>query len=255
MLEVKNLYFSYGTQANLTDINFSVKKGAISALIGANGSGKSTLLKCCMNFLKPKSGEVYIDGEPSLDKPPYWMAKKVAYVPQASSPVFAFSVFESVIMGRSIFMNGRFKFKKSDEEAAIRAMEIVGIIDLKDRIMTNLSGGQRQLVLIARSIAQDANLMIFDEPTAALDFNNQILFWQIIKKISKSDKSILVCTHEPNHALWFCSEFIALKNGKLIKKGEISSKFDEELFLEIYNRKAHIRSIGNLQLILPKIDS
>lgn len=254
MIEVKNVRFSYGKTEILKGVNFKLAKNRLCALLGSNGSGKSTLFNCCMNFLHPKSGEIYINGEFSLDKKPRWMSQNIAFVAQQNSGIFAFSVFEIVLMGRSPFMSNLLH-KKSDIEISKNALDLVGIYHLKDKTITNLSGGERQLVFIARAIAQSCPIIMLDEPTSALDFKNQILFWEIITKI-KDNSTILVCTHEPNHALWFCDEIIGLKKGDIITHGTASQTLNEKNLSLIYDKECKILCDNcgekNIKFIAPK---
>lgn len=254
MIEVKKLRFSYGKNEILKGVSFQIPKNRLCALLGSNGSGKSTLFNCCMNFLRPKSGEIYINGEFSLNKNPAWMAKNVSFVAQQNSGVFAFSVLEVVLMGRSPFMRG-FIHKNLDIKIAKDALNLVGIYHLKDKIITNLSGGERQLVFIARAIAQNCPVIMLDEPTSALDFRNSLVFWEIITKI-KNKSTILVCTHEPNHALWFCDEIVALKKGEIIASGEAKKTLNEANLAQIYDKKCQIltdySNDKNIKFITPQ---
>ncbi|WP_297575478.1 ABC transporter ATP-binding protein [uncultured Campylobacter sp.] len=238
MIDVKELSFSYGKKSVLNSVSFSCKNNQLYCLLGANGSGKSTLFKCIMNFLKPNGGTIEINREDITDKTHAWMARQISYVAQQSNPTFSFTVLEIVLMGRALELRGGLFHKKEDIELACNALERVGIIHLKDKIAMNLSGGQRQLVFIARAIVQNAPIMILDEPTSALDFKNQILFYKIVKEISKT-KTVIVCTHDPNHALWFGDEIIGLKEGRVLfvtKPQEMS----EELLFELYDKKCKL---------------
>lgn len=277
MIDVKNLSFSYENRqkksnktAILKSVNFSLKKYKLCALLGSNGSGKSTLLKCLMNFLRPQTGEIYINNEPSINKTPEQMASLIAYTPQNSGTYFDFSAFEVVLSGRARFMRG-LKFSKTDHKIAQMALINVGAYELKNKAITTLSGGERQLVFIARSLAQQTPMMILDEPTSALDFKNQIAFWEILRSVCvseddfnasnldlnlKSDllnfigKTAIVCTHDPNHALWFCDEILALKNGEIIAYGDAKSALNEQNLFEIYGRECKITD-GKIQFIAP----
>lgn len=249
MIEVRNLSFSYEDKKVLDDINFCIKKNRLCGVIGSNGSGKSTLFGCCMNFLKPNGGEIFINGEYSLDKKPFWMAQNVAFVPQQNPSVFGFSVFEIVLMARARFMNS-IRHRKADLEVVKDALNLVGIYKLKDKIITNLSGGERQLVFIARAIAQECPVMLLDEPTSALDFKNQILFWEIVKKISQNTTTI-VCTHDPNHALWFCDDIVGMKKGKVVVQGRADEVINEENLNIIYEKKCEILEQNGSKFITP----
>ncbi|ASM35990.1 MAG: ABC transporter ATP-binding protein [Campylobacter sputorum] len=251
MIKVNNLSFSYKDAQILYDISFSVGKNRLCAILGSNGSGKSTIFSSIMNFIRPKSGEIYINDEFSLDKNPAWMSQRIAFVSQDNLGVFGFSVLEIVLMARTRFMSG-IKHSKKDISAAKNALNLVGAYHLKDKIITNLSGGERQLVFIARAIAQNTPIILLDEPTSALDFKNQILFWQIVKKISQ-DTTILVSTHDPNHALWFCDDMVGIKKGKVVVSGEIKEKLNDENLYLIYEKECEILKSKKTKFILPLV--
>jgi ABC-type cobalamin/Fe3+-siderophores transport systems, ATPase components len=223
-----------------------------------------------MNFLRPQTGEIYINNEPLINKTPAQMASLIAYTPQNSGTYFDFSAFEVVLSGRARFMRG-LKFSKTDHKIAQMALINVGAYELKNKAITALSGGERQLVFIARSLAQQTPMMILDEPTSALDFKNQIAFWEILRSVCvseddfnasnldlnlKSDllnfigKTAIVCTHDPNHAFWFCDEILALKNGEIIAYGDAKSALNEQNLFEIYGRECKITD-GKIQFIAP----
>lgn len=237
-LEIKNLSFSYYKKEVLNNINLNFTKNGLYSLLGKNGSGKSTLFKCIMNFLKVKNGEIFINSKLSLNKHPSWMAKNISYVPQQSSDTFGFSVLEIVLMGKALELKGGFIHKKDDIKKAHSILEKLNILKFKNARVMDLSGGERQLVYIARAILQNASIMLLDEPTSALDFKNQILFWQIVKEISK-EKIVIVCTHEPNHAYWFSDVMLGLKDTKL-KFMIDSNLINDELISELYDKKCQI---------------
>lgn len=253
MLKVENLNFYYGEHHVLNNISFNADKPELWALMGPNGGGKTTLFKCIMGFLKPDSGNIVINNYNYKDITTPKMAKLISYVPQEHKPPFPFTVREIVLMGRSPYMNGVFGLKNMDYEIVDNAMEKIGILDIAHKPVTSLSGGQRQLVLIARAIAQDTPIMILDEPTSALDFNNQIHIWKILKKISSSDKLIIACSHDPNHIIWFTDKTIAVKNGEIKATGHTKDIVTAPLLKEIYGSEYYIANIENKNIICPVI--
>lgn len=251
MLEIKNISFSYGAVEVLKDVSFKVSAGSLCGLIGPNGSGKSTLFKCCLNFLKPTSGAITMGGRSVYGMKPSAMSKLVSYVPQEHKAAFPYTVREIVLMGRTPHMGGIFGLSKADEEAADKAMALLGIEDLADTPCNCLSGGQRQLAFIARAAAQETPLMFLDEPTSALDFSNQIKIWKLLKKIATSGVTVVACSHDPNHVLWFSDETVALLNGKIEAKGETSKAINHKLLTKLYNDEYLIGTIGNNKIIYP----
>lgn len=253
MLKIENLNFYYGEHHALKNITFEIDKPALWALMGPNGGGKTTFFKCIMGFLKPYSGNIIINNNHYKNITTSKMAKLTSYVPQEHKPPFPFTVREIVLMGRSPYMNGVFGLKDIDYDIADKAMEQIGILDIAHKPVTALSGGQRQLTLIARAIAQDTPIMILDEPTSALDFNNQIHIWKILKNISSQGKLIIACSHDPNHILWFTDNAIAIKNGEIAALGNTKEIITKSLLQEIYGSEYYIANVDNKNIICPVI--
>lgn len=250
MLKVKNLSFKYGEKKVLEDISFTVRKGELCALLGPNGTGKTTIFKCCLNFLK-FDGEILINGENIKNKSIESMAKLVAYVPQEHKPSFPYTVKEIVLMGRTPYLGGVFGISQEDKKKTLDALKQLGIIDLADKPYNQLSGGQKQLVLIARAVAQETNLMLLDEPTAALDFSNQIKVWEILQKLASSGKTIFVCTHDPNHVLWFCDRVIIKDEKGIVGDGKPHEVMDEGILTKTYGNVCKVKNFGGSKMIVP----
>jgi iron complex transport system ATP-binding protein len=203
-LKVKEACFGYNSQNILKDISFKMDKGQIFCLIGPNGSGKTTLLDCIMGILSLKSGKIFLQDQDISQLSPKKIAQKIAYVPQIHNKTFPYTVEEIVLMGRAAY-NGMFNSPGyHDHQITHNAIKIVGIKHLKDRPYTELSGGEGQLVMIARALAQQASLMIMDEPTTHLDFQNSLIVLETIKRLVKERQlSVLLATHRLNHAFYF----------------------------------------------------
>lgn len=251
MLDVKNLNFYYGDNHILKNISFNAESGSLWGLMGPNGSGKTTFFKCILGFLKPASCQMQINEIEYKKLNTHKLAKLISYVPQEHKPPFPFTVKEIVLMGRSPHMGGIFGLKKEDYIEAEKSMEMVDILDIADKPVTALSGGQRQLTLIARSIAQNAPIMILDEPTSALDFNNQISIWKILKKLSNNGKLIIACSHDPNHLLWFAENTLVIKNGETLATGKTEDIITGDLLKEIYGNEYNILQYGSNKMIQP----
>ncbi len=218
-LEVRSLSFSYGNAEVLHDVAFQVKPGTICGLFGPNGSGKTTLFRCCLNFLSPASGDILMSGHVTTRMSPALLSRLASYVPQEHRMAFPFPVRDVVRMGRSPRMSGLFRLGQQDERLVEDALKKTGVLHLADTPCNRLSGGQRQLVLIARALAQNAPLMLLDEPTSALDFQNQLEVWNTLRDIARHGYAVLVCCHDPNHILWFCDQVVMLKEGRIIRDG------------------------------------
>lgn len=251
MLEIKNLNFYYGNNHILKNISFSAKSGSLWGLMGPNGSGKTTFFKCILGLLKHTRSQIKINNIDFKKLNTQKLAKLISYVPQEHRPPFPFTIREIVLMGRSPYMGGIFGFKKDDYNEAEKAIDMVDIADIADKPVTALSGGQRQLTLIARSIAQNSPVMILDEPTSALDFNNQINIWKILKKLAETGKLIIACSHDPNHLLWFAENTLVIKNGEILASGKTEYVITSSLLKEIYGSEYNILNNGNNKIIQP----
>lgn len=253
MINVKDLNFYYGNHHILKNVSFNIESGELWGITGPNGGGKSTLFRCLLNFLRIDSGLIEINNINIKNLSTAKMAKLVSYVPQDNKTPFSYTVREIVLMGRSPHMGGVFGLKKEDYEVADKALELLGIQDLQYRIITSLSGGQRQLALIARAIAQNSPIMILDEPTSALDFDNQIKIWKTLKKLSQSGKTIITCSHEPNHILWFADKALMVNNGEIVAQGETSKVINSDILNKIYGNEYTVVNINDRQIIQPVI--
>ena len=254
MLKVDNLTFSYSRRLSpvLKEICFHIKKGELCALFGPNGTGKTTLFKCCLKFLAPDSGTVVINGNDTCRLDAKEMARQVAYVPQAHQCAFPFTVYQMVLMGRTPHLNRFFTPSNRDRDMARQAMETLGLTPLSDAPFNRLSGGQQQMVLIARAIAQDTGLIFLDEPAAALDFKNQISLWQALRDIAGKGTAILACTHDPNHVCWFCHTTMVLNNTGILVKGSPRQVMDQQMMDCIYENTCRVKDIDGLKIMVPK---
>lgn len=199
----------------LNDVSFSISSGEMIAFLGKNGAGKTTLLRIIPSFLTPLSGDVLIDGVSVHSMPLQDKAKAIAYIPQFSQTAFAYTVRESVLMGRSPHISLFSKPSKNDERRALEILEELGILALVDRPTNEISGGERQLVLIARALMQDAKLLILDEPTSFLDYSNQLLVLEKTYKLVKKGYACLYSTHNPDLALAYSTRVLAMDKGKI----------------------------------------
>lgn len=251
MLKVEDLHFDFDGFEVLKDISFSVKKGELCALFGPNGTGKTTLLKCIARLLNYDRGDVLVENEDLNRMKATEIAKLIAYVPQEHKPPFPYLVKEVVLMGRTPHMGGTFGPSKSDTRAAIEAIETIGIVDIADRPYTALSGGQRQLVLLARALAQGTKILLLDEPTSNLDFQNQIKIWRVIKELTGNGVTALTCTHDPNHVMWFCDKVVVLGSNGIVANGSPAEALAGGTLNEIYGDVCDVKSFGDMRMVVP----
>lgn len=252
-LDIRGLSFAYGGQKVLDDISLSVKTGEICGLLGPNGCGKSTLFRCCMGFLHPQVGQIRVQGVNIAHLKPSALAAHVAYVPQEHKQAFPFTVRDMVLMGRTPRMSGWFRLRKEDERIADEAMRRIGISHLAERPCSQLSGGQRQLVLIARAMAQQTPLILLDEPTSALDFSNQLSVWNVLREVAAQGVAVLVCCHDPNHILWFCDKAVVIHGGRVCAEGPSTHVVTEEVLQRIYGPQCVRISTDKTSMVCPDI--
>ena len=238
MLEVINGSFSYNKSSPvLKDVSFSVNRGELMAILGPNGAGKTTMLRCIMGMLKWSSGASYLDGEDIRSMPANRLWSKMAYVPQAKSASGAFTAFETVLLGRSSRLNVFASPKKEDVIKAEAAMERLGIAHLADKKCSEVSGGELQMVLIARALAADPEILILDEPESNLDFKNQLIVLDTMSALTREGMACIFNTHYPEHALRIADKSLILskggdyvfgETGKVLTRGNIRSAFGVE---------------------------
>lgn len=233
-IHFENLHFSYDETEILHGVSADLPAGDIYALFGPNGSGKTTLLKCLAGLMKPQKGGIAICGQAMCKAKPREVSRLLSYVPQEHQLSFPFSVREIVLIGRTPHLGGVRGPKAEDVQMAEAAITQVGISELSERPYTQLSGGQRQLVMIARALAQDTPVVILDEPTSALDFKNQIHIWKMLSMLKEQGKTVIVCTHDPNHVLWFCDTVLVLCQGRLLRQGPVREVMVNELLNQLY---------------------
>ncbi len=235
MIDISGLSFSYGSNRVLHDISLQINKGDFAFILGSNGSGKSTLFGCILKLLKPEKGTVSIDGVPISMLSERELAKKVAFLPQKSSAIFSHNVLNMVLMGTASSLSLFSIPQKKEEEISKKALDTLGIGHLINESYNKLSGGEQQLVLIARALAQGGDTIILDEPTSSLDFGNQLKVLGHIKELCKNGYTAIVSSHNPQHALMYASKVIALKNGTILCAGDPHDVINTDMIKKLYD--------------------
>ncbi len=219
-LELKNLSFAYNTDPVFENISMKVESGEIVCVLGPNGAGKTTLFKTILGLYQAKSGQVLVNHQDVSHCSRRELAKEMGYVPQNHVPPFPYSVMDVVLMGRTAHINHYRDPSEIDREIARDAMKSVNIIQLASQSYTEISGGERQLVLIARALAQKPGILIMDEPTSNLDYGNQMRLLSHIKRLAKQGLTIVMSSHYPDHA-WYCAgKVVMMKEGSILCAGE-----------------------------------
>ena len=202
-------------------LDVSLAQNEVLALLGPNGSGKTTLLKTLLGLLKALAGEALIDGRPISTYSAPERARRIAYVPQSHAPTFAFTVETVVLMGRTAHGSLFSRPSAADRQVTAHALERFGIAALKERPYTMISGGERQLVLLARALAQEPRFIVLDEPTASLDFGNQGKVMRELRALAAAGHGILFTTHDPNHALRAADRAFLMRDGRRLAEGGV----------------------------------
>ncbi len=239
-IDVKNLSFSYADRPVLQNIAFTLKEGEFLSILGPNGVGKSTLFKCILGLLSGYTGQVLVDGRDTRNFSVREAARHMAYIPQSSRPVFNFSVSDIVLMGVTGNLSP-FRTPGKQEQARCQwALEKMGISHLSHRCYHRLSGGEQQLVLIARALAQNAPILLLDEPTANLDFGNQLLVLEQTRALTAEGYTIIQTTHNPEQSYLFSDRVLALQGGKVLTEGTPAEVITSETMAALYQTDTEV---------------
>lgn len=244
MLEIHQLHCGYGRRSVLEAVSFRVAPGELLCLLGPNGIGKTTLFKTVLGFLPALGGEVRIAGENIATWPRQRLARHIAYVPQAHTPPFPFAVADVVAMGRVAHLGAFAAPGPQDLKIAREALCRLAIEHLAAAPYTEISGGERQLVLIARALAQQARVLIMDEPTANLDYGNQLKVMAHIRQIvAEQQLGVILTTHHPNHALLYATHALVLDRRHRYAIGRPAEVIDEDYLRHTYGVEAEIHTV------------
>lgn len=243
-IDIKNISFSYKEEKKvLSSSSFSLSSGDMTALLGRNGAGKSTLFKIFLKMLMPQSGGIEIDGRNLASFTNKELAKVFSYIPQSSYMEFPYSVMDTLLMAKAsalpIFSSPKMKEKREAEEI----LEDFSISHLSSRNMENLSGGEKQLILIARALLQNAAFIILDEPTSNLDYGNQLMVLEKLKELNKQGIGIIYSTHNPELALTYSSRILTLNEGKVSTYSDPGELVETDALDRLYGRRLYIRRI------------
>lgn len=219
MLGVESLSFGFPERVIGREVSFSLRAGEVMCVLGPNGGGKTTLLRTLVGLLPAHAGCVTLAGDPLAQLPRAEIARRLGYVPQGHAGSFAYTIGELVLMGRAPYLGAFVAPGTHDRAIAAAALETLGIAHLADRPVTEVSGGERQLALVARALAQGPRLMVMDEPTAGLDFGNQVRVLAHIDALAAQGISVLFSTHDPDHAFRHATQALLLGEGRALEIG------------------------------------
>lgn len=245
-LELKNLSCGYRQRNVIDSISLGINEGEVIGLLGANGCGKTTLIKTILGLLPNYGGEVLLDGTNIKHWTSAQIARVIGYIPQMHTPPFPFQVLDVVLMGRTAHIKPFASPSPKDVKIAERALEMLSISYLRDRIYTEISGGERQLVLIARALAQEPKILIMDEPTSSLDFGNQIKVLSHIKQLAGMNLAVLMSCHFPEHAFLYSTRVVLLNEGRILHSGTPDEAITAERLKILYGVEVEILTVRRL---------
>jgi iron complex transport system ATP-binding protein len=242
-LEVADLAFGYPGKEVGRDVTFDLTGGEVLCLLGPNGGGKTTLFKTILRLLAPRHGRVAVDGQPIAGWARDRLARVFGYVPQAQLGIFPFTVAEIVLMGRTAHIGPFATPSRADRAIAEEMLVSLGIGHLAPRPYTEISGGERQLTLIARALAQQPAILVMDEPTASLDFGNQVRVLGQIERLADRGIAIMLSTHDPDHAFLCAHRVALLHHGRLARLGRPDEVITAESLREVYGVEVAITPV------------
>lgn len=248
-LEAQSLAFGYPERPVGRDVSLVLEPGEVLCLLGPNGCGKTTLFKTLLGLLPSQGGQVTLDGDALTGLTRQEIARRIAYIPQTTSNVFSYTAFDLVLMGRTAHRSLFSGPTREDHDHAHRALSELGISELAGRDVTRLSGGQRQLVIVARAIAQAAPLIVMDEPTASLDFGNQVVVLSEVRRLADRGAGIVLSTHDPDHAFAVANRVALLHGGAIVAIGTPSDVLTAESLRQVYGIDVAIERLRNGQTI------
>ena len=244
-LKVEHLDFYFGKRQILKDISFEALRGEFLSILGPNGVGKSTLFRCILNLLKPSAGSIEIDGRDAAQMPAQELARCIAYIPQYHNPAFNYSVLDMVLMGAASQINAFTTPGKAQIKVAESALERLNISHLAEHPYGFCSGGEKQLCLLARAIAQQAKILVMDEPSASLDFGNRIRVMQTVRSLVKDEYAVVQTTHDPEQAFMYSDKILAMHDGQVLAWGTPQEVMQAGLMSTLYGIDVEVHSLNN----------
>ncbi len=258
MLSLDQVYFQYSPDDPLVlaDLSLQIPAGKITAILGPNGTGKTTLLHILLGLLKPGQGEVQIAGKPHRAYSKRDLSQMIGLVPQFETIPFNFSVIEYVLLGRSPYLNPFQLPGEEDIQIVEQCLELAGILHLSDKPVSEISGGERQLVHISRVFAQQTQILLLDEPTAHLDLENQNRILSLLKKMTAQGATAVLTTHDPNAAIFAADYFVLMNEDNIAAHGPVQEVITSENLSLIYRTPIRVEQVnGFIMVVMDKSSS
>lgn len=237
---IESVSYGYGTHQVLKEINLEIEESSINLIVGPNGAGKTTLLKLIASLLKPENGTIKVLGKDLRSLKRREIARLVSYLPQTIPLVYPFTVYEIVLMGRTPYVRGILGFSERDRKVVMETMEWMGISSLRERKITEISGGERQLAYLARVIAQETPILLLDEPGTSLDLKHKFELFRILLKLKEMGKTIVIVSHDVFFIKFPFERIIAIKEGKIIENGKREEILKEDFLKKVFGAQVKI---------------
>lgn len=251
MLEARGLGYGYPGRAVGRGLDLQLGAGEVLCLLGPNGGGKTTLFRTLLGLLPAQAGTVRLEGQPLDALQRADVARRLGYVPQVHGAQFAFTVREAVLMGRTAHIGIFAAPGPADRDAAERAIQALGIGALAERVITELSGGERQLAMIARALAQGARGLVLDEPTASLDFGNQVRVLREIRRLAAEGYAVVFSTHDPSQAFLAASRVLLLAHGGARHHGAPAEVITADNLRDVYGVEVRVAALEGARVCMP----
>lgn len=255
MISLEGIHFQYDPldPVVLTDLSLEIPSETVTAILGPNGTGKTTLLHILLGLLKPSQGTTRVAGKQHRDYSKQELSRLIGLVPQFESIPFNFSVYEYVLLGRSPYLNPFQLPGEEDHRIACDALDAAGILHLAEKPVMEISGGERQLVHIARVFTQQTPILLLDEPTAHLDLQNQSRILSLLKKLAAAGSTAVMTTHDPNAAIYAAEYFVLMNRGQVAAQGQVDDVITAENLSGIYQTPIRVeKSNGHIMVVMDK---
>jgi len=255
IISLEGIHFRYDPDdpVVLADLSLQIPAERITAILGPNGAGKTTLLHILLGLLKPSQGTTRVAGKPHIAYTRRELSQLIGLVPQFESIPFNYSVYEYTLLGRSPYLNPFQLPGEEDHDIACRALKAAGILQLAEKPVMEISGGERQLVHIARVFAQQTPLLLLDEPTAHLDLQNQNRILSLLKKMAVEGSTAVMTTHDPNAAIYAADYFVLMNRGQIAAQGPVHEVITPEILSKIYQTPIRVeKKNGYIMVMMDK---
>lgn len=251
-IQAREVGFAIGKQHILQQVGFEAYEGEILAVLGQNGAGKSTLFRCILGLEKGYTGQILAENQDLRKLSPGKRAQLMAYIPQKHGDPFSYTVEEIVLMGTALGKPVTAVPGRKERERCEQILKHLELDGLRDRIFNTLSGGEQQMVLIARALVQQARILVMDEPTSNLDYGNQTRVFEILRKLAGEGYLIILSTHNPQQVLFYADRVLALQEGKVLAAGKTEEVMTSELIKELYHMEAELIRTESGMVLIPK---